>query len=92
MCPSMKTRAGLECRERVKPTASNLPSVSSFFSFFFFLSFANNGSRVSLLPMSMHWLRSNLVTVCETRRDYSWIYFQRRERRQRWLVPGIRGE
>ena len=40
MCPSMKTRAGLECRERVKPTASNLPSVlfsssSSSSSFFF---------------------------------------------------------
>lgn len=58
-----------------------------FSLFSFFLSFANNGSRVSLLPMSMHWLRSNLVTVCETRRDYSWIYFQRRERRQRWLGP-----
>lgn len=36
MCPSMKTRAGLECRERVKPTASNLPSVFFFFFFFFF--------------------------------------------------------
>ena len=59
----------------------------------FFSSFPNNGSRVSLLPMSMHWLRSNLVTVCKTRRDYLWIYFQRRERRRRsWLVHGIRGE
>lgn len=92
VCPSMKTRAGLECRERVKPTASNLPSVFFFFLSSFFSSFANNGSPVSLLPMSMHWLRSNLVTVCETRRDYLWIYFQRRERRRSWLVHGIRGE